>query len=263
MTSLPTLPCDGWATARDLEHVKDCDPDLGIDPALLTQALTAANRILYLLSGRQFPGSCELTARPCRQGAWGWPSGYEWYSNYGSCGCGASSAAWCACGSYPVFDLGKYPVTSITSVWVDGVQLGANNYRIDDWRYLIRLDGEEWLSCQDLLADPHSADNTFEITFTYGQAPDQGGILAAARLACELAKAYSGVSCSLPERITSISRQGIDMAFIDSQDFLQEGRTGIYQIDLWLKTVNPARSVIPPEIFSPDIPAEHVRKIGT
>lgn len=64
-----------------------------------------------------------------------------------------------------------------------------------------------------------------------------GADLAALRLAEEYLKAYQGLACSLPERVTSISRQGATWTILDPQDFLQDGLTGIGPVDQWLAQV--------------------------
>lgn len=64
-----------------------------------------------------------------------------------------------------------------------------------------------------------------------------GADRAAFRLAEEYVKAASGAACALPERITSITRQGASWTILDPQDFLQDGLTGIGPIDQWLAQV--------------------------
>lgn len=59
---------------------------------------------------------------------------------------------------------------------------------------------------------------------------------AAKRLAEEYLLAYKGKECALPERVTSVSRQGASWTILDPQDFLQDGLTGIGPIDQWLAT---------------------------
>lgn len=51
-----------------------------------------------------------------------------------------------------------------------------------------------------------------------------------------------------------MSRQGVSFTILDPQAFLKEGRTGIYDIDLFIKTVNPDNARKRAKIFSPDIP---------
>jgi len=93
-----------------------------------------------------------------------------------------------------------------------------------------------------------------EITYTYGAEPPIMGRMAARRVALEFLKLWNGDSdCALPERITSITRQGVSYTLLDSQDFLEEMRLGIYEIDLFLKTVNPNKAQKRSKVFSPDI----------
>ncbi len=64
--------------------------------------------------------------------------------------------------------------------------------------------------------------------------------MAARTLAIEFAKLWSDdETCALPQRVTSVSRQGVSFTILDQQDFIQELRTGLYAVDLFLKTVNP------------------------
>jgi hypothetical protein len=72
--------------------------------------------------------------------------------------------------------------------------------------------------------------------------------------AIELIKLWEGDDCALPDRVTSVSRQGVSYTILDNQDFLENFRTGIYVIDLFLKTANPAKALAPSKVFSPDIP---------
>lgn len=94
-----------------------------------------------------------------------------------------------------------------------------------------------------------------EISYSYGAEPPVLGKMAARRVAIEFIKLWTGDSdCALPERITSVSRQGVTYTVLDSQDFLQEMRMGIYEIDLFLKTNNPNKAQKRSKVFSPDIP---------
>jgi hypothetical protein len=92
-----------------------------------------------------------------------------------------------------------------------------------------------------------------EVTYTYGMRPPTAGRMAARRFAIELIKLWEGDDCALPDRVTSVSRQGVSYTILDNQDFLENMRIGIYDIDLFLKTANPAKALAPSKIFSPDI----------
>src|SRR5690606_3831730 len=95
----------------------------------------------------------------------------------------------------------------------------------------------------------------FEVTYTYGSPPPVAGRMAARMLAIEFAKLWSGdEECSLPTRVTSVSRQGITFTILDSQDFIDDLRTGVYAVDLFLKSVNPNRAQAKAKVFSIDIP---------
>jgi hypothetical protein len=64
-----------------------------------------------------------------------------------------------------------------------------------------------------------------------------GADRAAFRLGEEYVKAALGMACALPERVTSINRQGASWTILDPQDFLEDGLTGIGPIDQWLAQV--------------------------
>jgi len=226
MGSPTVLPCSGWATATDVTDLDGCDT-VDVTAGQRDDAVEMANYVLYVLSGRQFPGICTDTVRPCCQ------------THVGGCGCILGKV-----------ELGRVPVVSITSVKVDGAAF--TDYRIDDYRYLVRTDRDGWPLCQDLLGDPDSDSNTFEVTFTWGKEPGDAGVLAAARLACEITKSLAGNACKLPDRVQQITRQGITAAFIDPLEFLDKGQTGITSVDLWLKAVNPTGTFTPPKVISPE-----------
>jgi len=79
--------------------------------------------------------------------------------------------------------------------------------------------------------------------------------MAARTLALELVKLYEGTDdCALPNRVTSIARQGVTYTVLDNQDFIDELRSGIYAVDLFLRAVNPDRARARARVFSPDVP---------
>jgi hypothetical protein len=74
-------------------------------------------------------------------------------------------------------------------------------------------------------------------------------------LATELVKLYEDDdTCALPQRVTSIARQGVSYTVLDNQDFIDELKTGLYAIDLFLKTANPDKARARARVFSPDQP---------
>jgi hypothetical protein len=79
--------------------------------------------------------------------------------------------------------------------------------------------------------------------------------MAARTLAIEFAKLWSDdETCALPQRVTSVSRQGVSFTILDQQDFIQELRTGLYAVDLFLKTVNPDGARRKTKVYSVDTP---------
>jgi hypothetical protein len=79
------------------------------------------------------------------------------------------------------------------------------------------------------------------------------GKMAARMLAIEFCKMWSGEDCELPQRVTSIARQGVSYTILDPQEFVAQGRTGIYFVDLFLKSVNPDGAKNRARVFSPDL----------
>jgi hypothetical protein len=83
---------------------------------------------------------------------------------------------------------------------------------------------------------------TWHITYEFGKPPPSGGRLAASILACQIAlNRCGGDGCVLPQRLQDVTREGVSMTFADPLDFLQRGEVGIYEVDLWLNSVNPKK----------------------
>lgn len=263
-----TGPCDDWIDAADLF---DCGPCAAIgladqDGALAARMVTVASEVLFHLSGRRFPGACSDTVRPCRRVV-EYPTQPGWESwgsaRWGVCACQAPLPhRSCGCPTLDEVYLGHAPITGITSVYVDGVLLDPSTYRVDDDRYLVRIDGEGWPCCQDLTADPTADPNTFQVVYDYGIAPPQSGVEAARVLACELYQGCTGGDCRLPQRVTSVTRQGVTMVMLDPFDFLENGKVGIYAVDLFLRTYNPHGRRRSAFVASPDVGVP-VRRVGT
>ena len=262
-------PCSPWVTASDLKTQRDCQ-DLG--DTVLADAAIIASDLLYKLSGEQFTGaSCgrvtiRPVARPTDQDR-GWMSRAgmgAYYSSWGSCNAFGSSMGGVlshyGCTKPPEVELGAYPVTAITSVKIDGVTIPSTEYFIQDYRVLVRLRSSVtavpterwgWPTCQTLDL-PDTEPGTFSISFTYGTAPPAAGVNAARILGAEIALARSDKPNRLPTRITSLSRQGVTAAAIDSMDFLKFGKTGLYEVDLFISTYNPNGQRRKPLVWSPD-----------
>ena len=82
----------------------------------------------------------------------------------------------------------------------------------------------------------------------------RAGRIAAKALADQYLLAMTGSEdCELPQRVTQVSRQGMSWTLLDPQDFLEKGRTGIYQVDLFLTRGQPEWCILRARVFSPDI----------
>jgi hypothetical protein len=125
----------------------------------------------------------------------------------------------------------------------DGNIIDPNTYYLSDHSVVYGTPNAKWSS------------SNVEITYTYGSPPPIAGRAAARILALELVKLYEGDdTCALPQRVTSVARQGVSYTVLDNQSFIDELRTGIYAIDLFLKTANPDRARARSRVFSPDTP---------
>lgn len=233
--------CSPWTEEDEVTACPACG-DYNVDSALLDEAIQVASDVLYELSGRRFPGTCEETIRPCRKPR-----------------CrGSGDPTLCSCGGVSEVLLRGSPVTEVLEVKVDGDVLPASEYRIDEHRWLVRLPDSSgtrhaWPCCQDVYLDD-SEDNTFSVSYEFGQDPPPAGRMAASRLACELILACDPAAaskCRLPKRVTSVTRQGVSMTTLDPFDFLDKGQIGIYEADLFIQAYNPGRGRAA-SVWSPD-----------
>lgn len=238
-----------------------------------------ASDYLFNWTGGVF-GVCDVEVRPCRQdcagaAAWGttfWGRGPGFDPGFPRQGAGVRGAApW-----FPVLVSGQWfnitcgcmgtcrcspsgpaslslpgPVQTITEVTIDGEVVPSTSYRLDNHRWLIRTDGETWPTCQDMNVAP-DAIGSFVVRYTKGIPVPIGGVTAAGRLACELALAACGdEQCALPDRIQTITRQGLTVG-VNTSDTAWE-QTGIWSIDNWVMSVNQPKPFA--SVRSVDLPS--------
>jgi hypothetical protein len=136
------------------------------------------------------------------------------------------------------------PVTKIHMIRRrDGVVLDPSAYYLVDHSTVQASTGIPWTPCN------------LEITYSYGTYAPTMGRMAARTLAIEFVKLFEGSDdCALPQRVTSIARQGVSYTLLDNQDFIEEMRTGIYMVDLFLKSTNPDKARAKARVFSVDVP---------
>lgn len=221
--------CSNWITDWD-DVIACCSAASELSDTQKALIIDQVSDLLFNLSGGQFPGVCERTIRPCIE-----------------CRCRGR----CCC-DYEKLDLGAaFPVDEVLAVTIDGEVMDPADYRVDNWRWLVRLDGLRWPRCQDMLAG-EAEQGSFSITYTWGRSIPAGARAAAISMACEFAKKCRGsASCRLPERVTSLTQQGVSMTLLDPFLFLEQGGTGLYEVDLWLTSVNRAKAYIEPGLADP------------
>ncbi len=202
-------------------------PALTGDDAVVQTSVNAATDILYNLSGRRFPGWCEETIRPGR--------------NHRR-GCDL-------CERVTVFPLPP-DTAAVTQVVLDGAVLPAvGNWRLDSGGRLVRVVSASggvqagWPLCQPW-QEPPTGHGTFQVTRTYGAAPDAAGKLACCVLAAQITLlGTGGDGCALTANVTATSREGVSYVMFDPMDVIRLGRTGLTVPDQWLAAVNPDAGV--------------------
>jgi hypothetical protein len=261
---MPFGPATAWTTADDVAAC--CSVEVGSDTSVFDSAVDEASQLLFALSARQFLGLAQKIVRPpCRNGCGcgqvlsrghvvesGWPLwGWYWHRE---------GACWPSQVALP-----GYPLREITEVKIDGVAIDPAGYRLDDRRYLTRLNNLIWPRCQNLTL-PDTEDGTWSVTYTYGQEPPLIGQAAARQLACELYKACNEQECALPAGTTRVVRQGV---VIERLAFTAWGlqdriwRTGLTLVDAFLNAHNPHRLMSRPAIWSPASHLQYARTVGS
>lgn len=228
-----------WITVQDLDDATHIDSE---------DAVQAASFVLFMLSGQKYPGIWEITEQYfCEVN--GAPNGCLW---------DAPSNRWVntTWGFYahPVgpsgrstvlrpgkrFRLQHRPVREITEITIGGTILDPSEYSLLNGELVSRTGS--WGVCDAPI-----------VTYEYGRNAPALGRMAARRLANELLLASKGsADCALPANVTSIQRQGLAIDIWDPNEFLDKGKTGLYEVDLFIATSNPAGAKKPARIFSPD-----------
>lgn len=163
--------------------------------------------------------------------------------------CGACRQCGCSCDTLTSLWISA-PLEAVTRVVIEGEVLPENAYRLEGGHRIVRLDGKPWPSFQNL-AVPAEEPGGWGIEVVVGTEVPTGGRIAAAVLACELAlAACNSKECRLPQRVTSITRQGVAMTMLDDFEGLQKGRTGVWLIDSWVASVTEVP--MPATVVNPD-----------
>jgi hypothetical protein len=256
---------DGWTVASFPGCSTTWDTLTAEQKAL---ALRLAAFTVYSLTGRQF-GTVTLTLRPCNApklpplyqtypvnilNPWGvddsgsYPAAYIYQGVWHNAGCGGVSCCGASC------EVVLPPTVSITSVKVDNATVESSAYRVDNGRLLVRTDGACWPQCQDMDKTPgEGVTDTFVIVGVFGRTVPQEALDAAGLLACEIGKSLAGQPCRLPQRMQSLSRQGVSVQFPSVDTYLDRGLTGLNEVDQLVVQLNPGRLMRAPKVLSPDL----------
>lgn len=251
---------DGGLTAEDVE-------------GLCAEAALAASAFLYEESGRMFTGLCgPVTVRPVERAtdgdtrSWGarlsplgWFASWGLASSYGSQIPGVMSHYGPT--DPPTVTL-PYPVREITEITIDGIVIPPDEFELRDFRSLVRILPEPGFTPTARWGWPTSQrqdlalgnQGTFGVSFLFGDEPPPSGQLAALRLGEHLVVPMLGDNTKYPRRVTNITRQGVSAAVVDIVNVMgKTGSTGIYEVDLFLRSVNPNRNQQQAQVWSPDI----------
>ncbi len=215
-------PVQPWCSWEDVEATCPSVDLSGLSPEARGRLLDLATDILWSLDGRRYPGIGEATRRVCRS-------------------CSSCVTSPCCCSARSSIDLGtRWPVYGVWDVVVDGETLDPSAYQLRDRRFVDRIDGESWPRCASM-ADP----DAFMFSWAFGRKPPLMLVNACAVFVAEMAKSCVGVSCELPSRVTNITREGVNYTILDSQKFLDDGKVGIYTVDLALIAAKAGRKPRP------------------
>ena len=147
------------------------------------------------------------------------------------------------------------PAHEVFSVHYGETLLDPSEYILFNKRFLKLSNGAIWNYACD--------QRGITVDYSYGMLPPQAGILAATTLANELLILMGEGSdmnqCRIPERVTSVSREGISFDMVNPMEFMDEGKTGIWEIDLFIRTANPSRAKKQPRLLSASDPRRYRR----
>lgn len=230
------LLCGTYPYLTPEQFITKCPEAEGLeeDDQDVIAAIEDASMLMYYLLGRQFDGTCETTFRP--------------EPNH-------------CCRTSRRITSGLWPITEIVNIHLDGADQDVANFHVDEWRYIVRNDGEPFPADSNWWAETDSADDdllepggaVFEITVEHGLTPPPMITRATQALACKIFDGGSIGACKLPERTTSVSRNGVSMDIADVMELLKYRRTGIYLVDLAIMTFNPSGLQSPTFVWSPDL----------
>ena len=251
------LPCVPWTTEERVDCMCPTPANVGgpcVDPPVpgvptwtTEEIIGIVSKILFEKTCRRFPGVCDAPQlRPC-----------DPCRSCGDC---------CECRYEFVPLAGLYPVVDITEVKIDGAIIPPTSYRVDEYNRLVRTDGLLWPRWQNMNADPDIVgERTFVIRYRVGRPVPPDLEYAAALLACELKKFCNGNGCRLPDRVTSVVRDGVTYEVLDAQEVANTyGSFGIPHLDAIVKPYRceKPRANLNTRLFHPLLDGERYDRSG-
>lgn len=282
-SSGPCAPIDIDTTCFD---VPDDTPQATID-----MWHRVASDYLRTITGNRYGPSCPVIVRPCFGPCGGQGDGYGWWygggplplapvggafypylgldggiRNFRGCGCGERL---CQCGSTLCRLPLPGPVFDVTGIFINGVQLPANQYHLQDAKYVVRVPpdpdnpidpllGDCWPTCQDFAIPTSTGEpsrNTFFVEYRTGLGVPPMLTAAVTALTAHFVRGCSGCGCGADTRqnLQRLSRQGVELEFADAQQVFTDGRTGIEIVDFAIRALNPSGLPRAMRVFSPDM----------
>lgn len=95
----------------------------------------------------------------------------------------------------------------------------------------------------------------YRVTYDFASTLSRGAFDAVLQYAHQLWLAAEGDDeCQLPERVATVSREGIEMSMLTPSDYMDKGKVGLPRVDTWLALVNPKQARRPSAVYTPDSP---------
>lgn len=231
-------PCSPYNTVEALKASPDyCAASPEQSNEVLGGFIDRADEVMYVLTGRQFPGDCSTTRWPVRR--------------YGGCN---------------DFQLPFAQLMNPRPRHSDAIALAGNprdivvkidGAKFDDWQLrdgidLVRTDGKAWPATNNLNL-PDTQVGTFTIRWVFG--PPTPGEVQAGSL--ELAVQYQLASiqdarCKLDPAITSMSRQGSSFTIDREVEAVRKAGPALQSVMVAMGAFNPTNARQPPSAWSPD-----------
>lgn len=225
-------PCSPWVSVD--EFLTCCsEVDESTSREEIERALRIASNTLYLMSGKQFRGTCEIEVEVlpenCRNHL------ADKYENE--------------------IELGYWPITKLVSIKFDGIEqlperdeetdefVTDPNFQINDYKFIEKLDGK-WP------VQRGETPQEVTITFQYGVKPPLEGEEAVKIMAQQVLDACLKKNCDLPDRAGTIVRRGVTITKSDYK-LLAKDFVGISMVDQFLQAVNPTKMRVPSFVVRP------------